>query len=360
MILCLTAGLLVTGDRVVAQRHPLEKAVGIALGDTLPGLADADVHRELGDLRRLGVTWVRVDLVWARVEATRGGYDWSEFDQIVLAANAARLRILVTVVTAPPWARRAECKEELWCAPREAPPFALFVARAVRRYSHLGVHFWEVWNEPNLQNFWKPAPDPVVYTRLLAAAQQEVQTYDPHGVVVSGGLGSISGRQDLDPLTFLRDVYQLGGRSYFDILGIHPYSFPVLASTYEPWSLWARLFSTPRSLSDVMNEYGDRGKEVWITEFGAPTEGPGARATAHDYNLRNHPDHVDEALQAAMVTDAIRVYRNTPRVTGFFWYSYRDLGTSRETNENFFGLLRADGSKKPAYWAFAHSLAAQG
>jgi hypothetical protein len=32
-----------------------------------------------------------------------------------------------------------------------------------------------------------------------------------------------------------------------------------------------------------------------------------------------------------------------------FWYSYIDQGTSTSDRENFFGILRADWSKKPAY-----------
>jgi hypothetical protein len=31
------------------------------------------------------------------------------------------------------------------------------------------------------------------------------------------------------------------------------------------------------------------------------------------------------------------------------WYTYKDGGTTTDTNENFFGLVRADYSQKPAY-----------
>lgn len=34
----------------------------------------------------------------------------------------------------------------------------------------MGVHAYEVWNEPNIVNFWAPGPDPARYTQLLKLA----------------------------------------------------------------------------------------------------------------------------------------------------------------------------------------------
>jgi hypothetical protein len=66
-------------------------------------------------------------------------------------------------------------------------------------------------------------------------------------------------------------------------------------------------------------------------------------------------DHVTEGLQAKMVTDGIEDARSLPWVGAFFWYSYQDTGTDSSTVENFFGLLRADGSRKPAYYAMQNA-----
>jgi hypothetical protein len=101
---------------------------------------------------------------------------------------------------------------------------------------------------------------------------------------------------------------------------------------------------------------GDSAKQIWITEFGAPTNGPGALATPTNYNFGANPDHVDETLQASMVTEAVTQYKATPWLGSFFWYSYKDQGTDPNTNENFFGLLLYDGSKKPAYYAFYNAI----
>ena len=40
-----------------------------------------------------------------------------------------------------------------------------------------------------------------------------------------------------------------------------------------------------------------------------------------------------------------------------FWYSYKDLGTTTNTMENFFGMYRHDGTKKPVYDALVRAIA---
>ena len=82
---------------------------------------------------------------------------------------------------------------------------------------------------------------------------------------------------------------------------------------------------------------GDASKKIWITEFGTPTNGP-------DPNW-----YVSEASQTQMMIDAFTLYRTYPWAGPFFWYTFEDGSTSTSSNENFFGLVRADGSEKPAY-----------
>jgi hypothetical protein len=43
-------------------------------------------------------------------------------------------------------------------------------------------------------------------------------------------------------------------------------------------------------------------------------------------------------------------------LAALFWYSYKDDGTASHTTENFYGLLRADGTKKPAYASFKQAV----
>jgi hypothetical protein len=151
-------------------------------------------------------------------------------------------------------------------------------------------------------------------------------------------------------------MYAAGGKAFFDAVGYHPYSYPVPASYNVSWSAWTKMGLTSPSLRSIMVANGDTAKQIWATEFGAPTGGPGPIATTTNYNLNGSPDHVNEALQAAMATDVVSVTNATPWLATTFWYSYIDEGTSASDTENFYGLLRANGTRKPAYTALQAAL----
>ncbi|HEY6068588.1 MAG TPA: hypothetical protein VIU81_07815, partial [Gaiellaceae bacterium] len=100
------------------------------------------------------------------------------------------------------------------------------------------------------------------------------------------------------------------------------------------------MYGTSPSLRSIMADNGDSGKQIWATEFGAPTGGPEGAFVA-------------EQVQAAMLKRAFDLFPTYDWAGPMFWYSGRDLGTAPDTSENFYGILRHDFSTKPAYAAYA-------
>jgi polysaccharide biosynthesis protein PslG len=327
---------------------------GLALGDTLPFLTPEQLNSELDNIARLGVNWIRIDMAWPDIQPQSSSqYDWGPMDRVVAAASARHIHILGILDYSPVWARVAGCTSTQKCAPANDAQYATFAAAVVKRYTPHNVHSWEIWNEPNMEGSWQPAPDPAAYTRLLQAAYPAIKHADPEATVVTGGLGPLdNSKLSIPQLTFLQAIYADGAKPYFDAVGYHPYSYPALPSYTISWNSWSTLAALPTSVRSIMATYNDSTKPVWITEYGAPTNGPGNLATLQNPNLNNSPDRVDEALQAQMLTEAVGQYKATDWLGNFFWYSYRDLGTATDTSENFYGLLRYDGSHKPAYDAY--------
>jgi hypothetical protein len=161
--------------------------VGISYGGRLSGMSAATLKATFDDAVRLGVTWVRDDLSWANVEATRGTYDWAPFDAVVASANAHGLSVVPILDFTPAWSRPAGCSSQA-CAPSDPTAFAAFARAAARRYASKSVRTWEIWNEPNVVSFWQPSPDAVAYGRLLVAASTAIKSVDGRATVVSGGL----------------------------------------------------------------------------------------------------------------------------------------------------------------------------
>jgi hypothetical protein len=330
-------------------------AFGLAAGGGLGSLSDDALNSELSDIKSIGVSWVRFDLDWSNIGAQGPGqYDWSDYDRVVSAINAHGLHSLAILDFTPGWAQSSVCSGSKMCEPANASEYGTFAAAAAAHYAPSGVRDWEIWNEPNNSAFFQPAADPVAYTSLLRAAYTAIKGVEPNATVLTGGLAPADDSGgNMSPPDFVNGMYNAGADGYFDALADHPYTWPYSPAYYLPGNAWDQMIT----IRNIMVAHGDGGKKIWITEYGAPTGGPGATASSGMTTAEGGDDHVTDALQAQMVTDAVHGATSYPWIGGFFWYSYIDQGTDSSTVENFFGLLNPDGSRKPAYYAFKQAIA---
>ena len=323
----------------------------MAMGETLSVLSEAELERRLDDLRALGVEWIRVDLAWNSIQPySSEQYFWSNFDRVVREAHARDIETLALITYTPQWARKSDCRYTKKCEPQDPNAFAVFAKAAVLRYAPQGVHAYEVWNEPNMQLFWAAGASAERYTILLQKTYTAIHEAYPEATVVSGGLAPVATRGgNMAAREYLERMYESGARGYFDVLGYHPYSFPLAPHYYKESSPWSQMSETAWSIRSIMDDHGDSTKPIWITEYGAPTGGPGEVANTSEHGLWRLPDHVTEDYQATILREAFEENAQYPWTGPLFWYSYRDLGTNTNDKENFFGIIRYDGSKKPAY-----------
>ncbi len=348
----------VPSPTVTPAPNTLGSKVGMSVGTTLYDLSDTDLQKELTDMANLKIGWLRLDIEWAAIQSVNSTtYDWTWTDKVIKAARAKNMQVLPDIGYTPRWARPSTCTAYA-CAPANTSDFANFAKAVVARYSPLGIHQYEIWNEENSLQFWQPKPDVVGYTNLLKAAYIAIKSVDPSAKVVTGGLApKVTSGGNISPIDFVTGIYKQGAGAYFNALGIHPYTFPVLPLAYYTWSTWSQMSQTNPSFRSIMSANGDASKPIWITEFGAPTGGPGAISTLTNPNLGASPDHVDDLLQAQMMQEALSATKSAGSLNGpLFWYSYKDIGTDQSTIENFFGILRYDGTKKPAYTVLQNAL----
>ncbi len=315
-------------------------SAGGNLQDEPPGLLAADVAAD----RAAGANWLRFDVNWVEIQSQGPRrYDWRLTDHLVRAAQRCGLHLLGTILYTPAWARPAGTSPTYGPAPAQ---YATFAAVAARHLARMGVHAYEIWNEPNIQASWTPAPSARAYTEVLKAAYVAIKGADPAALVITGGTSpSPNAGQDIAPTDFLAGIYAHGGRAYFDAVGHHPYCYPAFPGEAKPWSSWYRMYAGHGSLRTVMIRHGDRGKRIWATEFGAPTAGPDGT-------------HVSPARQAAMITRAYKLFARYPWAGPLFTYQGRDLGTDAGNYGNFFGLISRNFRPKPSFRAYQRSAAA--
>jgi hypothetical protein len=332
---------------------------GIAAGGDLPSLSQSDLDARMAGIQALGVGWVRFDFDWSLIQPdNQSSYDWSAYDRIVASARSHNLKVIGIIDFTPGWAASSSCAGTKQCEPASATTYANFAAALSKRYAPQGLHYWEIWNEPNTSQFWQPAPNETLYISILKAAYTAIHNQDKNAIVLTGATAPAStSAANISPVDFLKGLYKGGAKMYFDAVADHPYTYPVPPS-YKSDNAWVQMSAASNSLRSVMVANDDAGKKIWITEFGAPTGGPGPSADIGNYDLSAGPWHVTEALQAYSITEAIRLYKTYSWAGPLLIYSYQDAGTTQDTNENFFGLVRADGSHKPAYDAFVQAISA--
>jgi polysaccharide biosynthesis protein PslG len=333
--------------------------IGLAYGNTLIGMDSRALAAALDDAVSLGASIIRTDLAWDDIQPTSPDkYEWDRFDRVAEAARSRGLTLLPVLAYTPSWARPAGCRSDK-CAPADSDRFADFAAAAARRYASGGVVAWEIWNEPNTAGFWKPAVDPAAYTDLLQKASRAIRRVDPSAVILLGGLAAVdTDGGDIAQTEFLSRVCALGGNSVISGVAYHPYTYPYLASVSRSGpSPWGGIDRDPDSLRSVLTKYGTPGLPIWLTEYGAPTNGPGAASDGTPATVSAATTHVTESQQARIATDVLRTAAEDRNIGALIWYSDRDLSDDASTNLNFYGLRRSDGSAKPAFSAFKKAMA---
>jgi polysaccharide biosynthesis protein PslG len=102
------------------------------------------------------------------------------------------------------------------------------------------------------------------------------------------------------------------------------------------------MFSTARSFRSIMSLYGDDRKQIWMTEYGAPTGGINSWGTT-----------VSEQRQAEMIAQSLTLAASYSWSGPVFWYNTKDFcAAGSADSECYYGMMRSNGSPKPAFNAF--------
>ncbi len=296
----------------------------------------ATASREIAVARALHAKIVRIDLPWSLLEPLAPNQidpaALASLDHLMDDASAAGIRVIATVDRSPCWASSApsallrECTPagsngaSAW-PPRVPADYGDFVAYLARRYG-MRLAAIEVWNEPDQinQQYFAGPKKPQRYAAILRAAYTAIKRANPNLPVLGGSLVGSNGG-------FLRALYAAGIKGYYDGLAVHFYNL-TLAST--------------RSLREVQLANGDT-KPLWLDEFGWSTCYP-------KHRVQEEQACVTAAVQARNITDIYHALSHTGYVAAQILFDLQD-------GADQFGVLSAQGLRKPAYGALAKVLA---
>ncbi|HYF20666.1 MAG TPA: hypothetical protein VEA40_22560 [Ramlibacter sp.] len=361
-------GLLTAAAGPVRTAMPSAPVLGVnALW--IPGDL-ASLQSRFRKARALGVREVRLDWEWRQAEEQPGVYRWDKFDLLVQAAADEGVALLPIVHYAPAWAVRGERKraDVYEMAPREETfgAYANFLLACIGRYGpggNAGVRFtpirhWQVWNEPNLPQFWGPQPEPKAFAALLRRVAGVVAPLRRQVQIVHAGLS----KPDLEFMWQLWDANPLHGET-FDVMAVHPYLYDGRAGIRAPDVMdaddskagqmgFVGSVKDPGFLGKVFNLQlfmqlrGAKDKPIWITEMGYFV-GPhrfGVNEQGQAERLARTLDFIRTRLTSAPYGSGLRALAaNVQRV---YWFSLEDYPSPEGLGS--FGLYRPDGSMRPA------------
>jgi hypothetical protein len=273
---------------------------------------------------------LRILIDWNRIEPVKGQYDWSYVDDLVGAAHSHNLKVLGLIAYTAAWARPPS--SYFTYPPVNAADYGDFAAAVVRRYGDRVSH-WQLWNEPNLPQFFGYLIDDnfARYTELVRAAYPAIKAVQPNSIVVLAGLSPLISA-DYSPPEFLARMYVGGVKGFFDAAAAHPYVFPsgLAADPGNGWSDMGRM-------RDVMVAHGDGSKKIWMTELGAPTSDPSAEG-------------VSQIEQAKQIADVLAAAAATGYSGPAFIFCIRDEDSAARNgrDKNFGALLTTDWRPKAA------------
>jgi len=298
---------------------------------------------------QLGAGWTRVRFPWADMQPNDGGqWNTSFFTDDQLAKELAAGREVVgLIVNTPPWALedssvpgvprglylREDDPNNLW---------ATFVRRIVSQYAGR-INHWIIWNEPDI---WEPSypgrtwgGDEKNFLQLLRVGYNVIKQTNPNATV------------HLSAFTYYWDT-NYGRTPFFKRLldeiqkdraaAEHNYYFDVAS---------ANLYFRTDNVYDLiawhhqqMREHG-LDKPIWLTETNAaPSTDPAWPVPNPTFAIT-----LDEQAHFIIQSMAMALAAGANRVA---IYKMADVPADRAANPEPFGLVREDGSRRPAFSAF--------
>jgi VCBS repeat-containing protein len=290
--------------------------------------SQTDTDKAMGLLKDAGVDTIRILIPWAGVEPADDTYNWSAVDRMVNSANAKGIKVLAVLNSTPDWAAVPD-QPPMSGHPADLVKFQSFVTQVATRYKGK-VADYEIWNEPNYNLFWAPAPDAAQYTALLKVAYTAIKAADPNATVIAASVAAAAetpGGPTINPVTYLSQMYGAGAAGYFDAIAYHPYLYSVPFSGGEGHA--GVPITQAEQLHALMVANGDGNKKIWATEYGQPSS------------------EFSEANQAAYIGDFLRTWRSLEYAGPAFIHTLADYPSSDPIQASF-GLFHQDWTPKPA------------
>lgn len=332
-VVCLAA-LSLTVQSGAAQQADPNNRFGIVNGYEAPEVIDA-----------LSPSWELVTIRWDELQPSSSG-QWQtddEFEAYLQEARQSNRDVVATLVGTPAWATDGNATTGVPSGlylPEDSSDnrWAVFVARAVDYYADFGITKWVIWENPDVGSgvagsTWDGSVED--YFQLLKVAHLVANSANPNVEIHLGGI------RYRDPTWFgdlmdeiINDPDARDNNYYFDIASVHLFGASEDA------------FTQTGNMYFVMSQRSIPLKPVWVNRLNArPADDP-AYSSGQTFNefpnitLEQQASYVIQAHALAFAAGADRIS------------FYRAVDNLNEDGSQAYGLVRANGTERPAFQAY--------
>ncbi len=328
---------LLFGVRLAAQDTIPANPFGVVEGFWLPDT-----------VCELGVGWERIIFDWSQHQPN-GPDDWYTLnvdDRWLKAAKDCNREVVAIFKHTPAWATDgtpgAGVPRGLYL-PIDDPNnlWARFVRRSAEYYAPRGVKRYIIWNEPDITRdtygfeFEGSLDD---YYQMLKVAYLALKEGNSQAEVLLAGT------------TYWHDV-NAGRRLYLDRLleritsdpdaPAHNYYFDV--ASLHIYFRTETVYDIVKQTRQLLDKYGLKDKRIWINETNAgPTDDPLWPVVRPQYQI-----NLDQQAAFIVQAAALGLAGGAERIAVYKFYDW-----NLPPGDESFGLLRADGSRRPAFDAW--------
>ena len=288
--------------------------------------------------RELGIKSLRIHLQYKNIGSSVTNPNFSKYDIVVNRAKKEGIDVTMLLsyesypsVSEPlnlGWGEIMKFTNSI-----ELIPIAKL---AITHFKTLGVKKWEIWNEQN--GTWNV--DYNSYAELLTQLYEKckyTEKWDTTATIAFGGLDAVDvnftdgvngAAQNYVKQFYMSNAYAnfkaKYKRSPFDAFCIHPYNtIDVSATAGITKNVMA--VALQKTIINVMDNNGDKGMPIWITEYG------------------NQDSNEDKNARA--VYESILAIYAIPQVEILHWFKYCYVGSN-------YSIVFGDGTKRKSYYSF--------
>ncbi len=320
---------------------------------------------------KMSLKWFKFQVRWEEVEPQRGQFDWGKLDLVMPSKAKFGLNIMMSIVTAPAWAREQGVNLDKHGPPANYADYVNFVSAILQRYPGQ-IQAIEVWNEQNLDREWTSTVglSAANYVSMLRETYTAIKAIDPGVIVISGALSPTGGWVEpdgrvsaIDDFDYLSQMIDAGLLNYTDCVGAHHNGYnigpdlPWDQVPNDPTASFRGPFDNPHhswSFYSTLQTYSNKialangQQKLCVTEFGwASTEDLGGYPPgfefANDNTLQEQADFIVKAMDEMKSWNTIWL--------AFIWnFNYGPQAGWATDNDNVpYSIIGKDWVFRPAY-----------